>query len=322
MEIDMMDIEFHPMANVFPMMSEDELEELAFDIQQHGLRESVVLYKDKILDGRNRYKACLMVNVDCNFVLYSGGDPLAFVVSCNLRRRHLSESQRGTVAANIANLERGGVGGSKIKSDRPIGLSLSDGTEIEAEKQPLVSQSQAAEMLNVSPRTLRRATHVRDHGIPELYQAVEQGEVPVGAASEIAKLPEDEQKQVVSEGKQAIRAKVKEIREQKKPKTQEIKITSVPTEDALSIVGGSPDVDDDDAEEWESWCPYCGQIVPDDYETQDVPFDEDLVKSRAIGTLKRAVVAWPKDRNMEGFVNYILSYGTFLKQRLEEKDNK
>src|SRR5688572_25362433 len=98
LEISMDEIEFHPIANVFPMMPDDELEELAFDIQQHGLREPVVLYQDKILDGRNRYKACVMANAVCNFVPYSGDDPLAFVVSCNLRRRHLNEAQRGLVA--------------------------------------------------------------------------------------------------------------------------------------------------------------------------------------------------------------------------------
>jgi hypothetical protein len=88
---------------------------------------------------------------------------------------------------------------------------------------PAISQTQAAEMLNVSRRTVQQAMHVRDNGVPELKKAVEQGEIPVSAASEVAKLPEEEQKNVVSQGKKAIMAKAKEIRKAKKIKEIEIR---------------------------------------------------------------------------------------------------
>jgi DNA-binding CsgD family transcriptional regulator len=90
----------------------------------------------------------------------------AFVVSLNLRRRHLSESQRAVVAAKLATLSHGG----DRRSDQAANL-------------PVVTQAEAAELLNLSERTVRTAREVLDHGAPELVRAVERGQVSVSAAS-------------------------------------------------------------------------------------------------------------------------------------------
>src|SRR5262245_42687293 len=93
---------FHPLANIFPLLEGKEFEELADDIHRNGLHEPIILYEGMILDGRNRYRSCLAVNVDPHFETYDGTDALGYVVSLNLHRRHLDESQRGMVAARIA----------------------------------------------------------------------------------------------------------------------------------------------------------------------------------------------------------------------------
>lgn len=97
---------------------------------------------------------------------YEGREPLDFVVSLNLRRRHLSESQRAMVAAKIATLVNGG--------DRTEKQSANWRTAPSAE--------QAAQMLNVGTRSIERARTVHSHGTPGLIAAVERGEVSVSQA--------------------------------------------------------------------------------------------------------------------------------------------
>jgi hypothetical protein len=88
------------------------------------------------MSRRNRYRACLAGGIEPDFVPYLGDDPLQFVISKNLKRRHLSESQRGYVAAKLETLKHGG----NRKSDQDANLHL--------------DRDDAAKLLNVSPRTV------------------------------------------------------------------------------------------------------------------------------------------------------------------------
>jgi len=62
-----------------------------------------VIHEGQVLEGRHRYLACLAKRVTPCFRPYAGecGSPLAFVVSKNLQRRHMTESQRALVAARL-----------------------------------------------------------------------------------------------------------------------------------------------------------------------------------------------------------------------------
>ena len=90
----------HPAAALFPLMKGPEFGLLVEDIDEHGLREPVVMHQGLVLDGRNRLRACEIAGKEPRFVEWDGvGSPLAFVLSRNLHRRHLSESQRAMIAA-------------------------------------------------------------------------------------------------------------------------------------------------------------------------------------------------------------------------------
>lgn len=94
----------HPLCSIFPRIPDDELQQLVDDIQQNGLREPIVLLDDQVLDGRNRYHACLEAGVQAQFRAFGsekgdGTDPVAFVLSKNLRRRHLTSSQQAAAVA-------------------------------------------------------------------------------------------------------------------------------------------------------------------------------------------------------------------------------
>lgn len=91
----------HPYADLFPMMTGTELEALAADIEENGLRNPIVLYGGQILDGRNRLQACEKAGVEPDFSEFDGDDAgaMALVISLNVQRRDLNAAQRAIVAA-------------------------------------------------------------------------------------------------------------------------------------------------------------------------------------------------------------------------------
>jgi hypothetical protein len=99
--------QFHPLAHLFPEPDAEQLAALDENIRKHGLREPMVLYQGKILDGKIGYRACIAAGVEPRFVTYDGDDPVSYLISLNLKRRHLSESQRAMVAAKLARLRQG-----------------------------------------------------------------------------------------------------------------------------------------------------------------------------------------------------------------------
>jgi ParB-like chromosome segregation protein Spo0J len=133
----------HPAAVLFPMCNDDELTQLIKDIRLHGIQEPIVLDREgRLLDGRNRWLAVQQLGIPCPTRTYVGDDPVSFVVSENLRRRHLTNKQRAEIAAKLATNTHGGDRRS-IKS--PNG-----------DLKP--TQAQVAALLNVSKRSVERIT--------------------------------------------------------------------------------------------------------------------------------------------------------------------
>lgn len=191
------DLKPHPLADLFPMMDDESFEDFASDIEANGQREPIVLFENKILDGRNRFKACQKLGLSPRFKEYHGSDALGFVISLNLKRRHLTESQRAMVAGRLANVPRGGDRRSEA-FDQTANLP----------------NDQAAKLLNVSERSVRTARQVQKTGTPELVKAVEQGAVSVSAAAVIAKQPPEKQAEILSpKDEKAVASAVKELKE-------------------------------------------------------------------------------------------------------------
>jgi hypothetical protein len=94
----------HPAAAVFPMLPEDELAELAEDIETNGLRHPIVLDSSgRIIDGRNRYAACLVAGVEPTFITFDGDEREigAYILSMNEKRRHSTEGQRAIAVVRV-----------------------------------------------------------------------------------------------------------------------------------------------------------------------------------------------------------------------------
>lgn len=92
----------HPAAAVFPMLSDDELADLGEDIKANGLVHAIVVDKDgQIVDGRNRDEACRRAGVEPRYETLNGHDPVAFILSANVHRRHMSTGQRAMAVARV-----------------------------------------------------------------------------------------------------------------------------------------------------------------------------------------------------------------------------
>jgi ParB-like nuclease domain len=117
-------------ADVFPMMGADDLQELADDIKENGLREPLVIadveavngdgevmLQTMLVDGRNRRAACKIAEVAPAVRLLNGEDPTAYVISANLHRRHMTNGQRAMAVALIRPEPEQGKGGGRGKKN-------------------------------------------------------------------------------------------------------------------------------------------------------------------------------------------------------------
>jgi N6-adenosine-specific RNA methylase IME4 len=175
-------LKVHPVAELFPMFNEQELKNLAEDIKQNGQLQPIMVLADTLLDGRNRLAACKLVNIEPKFEQYKGNNVEAYIISSNLHRRHLNESQRAMIAVKFANMKQG------ERTDQPCLLESK------------VSQSQAAEMLGISRSILQDAKLIQNKS-PELTKQIELGKITIGEVkSQIKK--ENRAKNIAEQRKQ------------------------------------------------------------------------------------------------------------------------
>lgn len=180
----------HPAAELFPEMTEAEFAELVEDIRANGLHDPIVTTPQReILDGRHRYQACMDLGIDPQFRRYEG-EPWRYVISTNLHRRHLTDTQRARIAAKMANRLRG----------RPKKNPSDDGVSGPP------SQAQAREMFQVSESSVTRARAVENSGTDSLKSAVDSGVVTLSAGAALAKTAPEEQDAAVIEMSQHRKA--------------------------------------------------------------------------------------------------------------------
>lgn len=162
------DIPIHPAAAMFPELQGDEFQALVEDIKKHGQREPIVIHDHMILDGRNRYRAVMSLFLKPKFVDWDGvGTPEAYVISKNIMRRHLTQSQRAMILSKF--------------TTRPVG----DQREAISKKSRLVELTvkEAADIGGFASSVMLDANVVRKRGTPDEIQKVETGEVHVRHAA-------------------------------------------------------------------------------------------------------------------------------------------
>lgn len=171
----------HELAKAFPRMSADELRELAADIKKNGLQDPIVLYEGKVLDGTHRQEACAISGVEPRYVPFKGqeAEAISFVISRNMRRRHLTASQKAMLAAKlIEQMELAEKNGAEISSSRELLRTGKPGRPAEGgEKTVVVGAS-----LGVSPASVKRARKILKES-PKKAKEIAAGKLTVGKAT-------------------------------------------------------------------------------------------------------------------------------------------
>jgi len=141
------DLPVHPLAALFPMLPEDELQELAEDIAENGLRNPIVLDDDgRIVDGRNRYAACRRAGIEPRFESLNGQDVRAFIVSQNINRRHLTKGQRAMALAMVLPETRQGKRETSLEIKQVNRASLSHARTVLRYSEPLADRVMSGEL--------------------------------------------------------------------------------------------------------------------------------------------------------------------------------
>ena len=216
----MISVDDHEIASLFPLLPDTELSELSENIKTMGLLVPIVIYEGKILDGRNRYRACKLAGVEPDFIEWDGTDPWEYVWSQNAERRHLPSGQkailyllknqkstawqgRKRLIADEANRKRsesmegrayapkGKVRESPVSSE--TAPSIEDGR----------SRHQTAKASGVSPATAARAEALVN-ARPDLAEKVATGEISLVEASRQKKKEEVKQAVAIPSGKYRV----------------------------------------------------------------------------------------------------------------------
>jgi hypothetical protein len=221
---------FHPAADIFPLMRDADPEgfkKLVFDIKEHGVQAPITLHHDgRVIDGRNRYIACQALGIECPRVNWEGepGTEIAYVLTKNVYRRHLSASQRSLIAARLATMRQG------ERTDLPQFCGR-------------LSQAQVASLLNVSERSVSDAVKVLNEASPEILRAVETGEMSVSTAAD--------QIRKVSEKTDAQRAEGSNVLQLRRPESEDGSEPPAPSGSS----GGDEDGDGDAHHQARSFVP-------------------------------------------------------------------
>ncbi len=185
-------------ASLMPRLSAEEKSILAEKINDEGMREPIITWRNIIIDGHNRYEICMAESLpfECKEMKFAGrSEVLRWMYRNQKGRRNMSESQTAMIAAKIETADKGS------NQHVPRGAPS--------------TQASVAKEFNISKNTLIRAKKVVALGSDELKEAVTDGHVTVNSAAMVAKLPKPEQIKLVRKGSSAVAAAAKFVSEKK-----------------------------------------------------------------------------------------------------------
>ncbi len=184
----------HEAAGLFPMMPDDVYAEHREDIRVNGQLETIKMLADKVIDGRNRLRACEELGITPRLEeLPPDTDPIDYVVSRNLHRNHLTPSQRALAAARVREIYD-----QRAKERQQAHGNTAPGKKksLQADLPEVIGQArdEVARVFQVSGRSVDYATKVLKNAVPEVIQAVEEARMSINAAAVLCTEPRDAQR--------------------------------------------------------------------------------------------------------------------------------
>lgn len=161
--------EFHPLSQMFPYLPSDKLAALRDNVKE-APPDIVKVYTlgGKVFEGKNIFLVAAILGLKVEFVEYEGNDPIGFLLTRNLHRRHLTIAQRAYVAAQMVTTT--------------LGSNQHKGSGIPEPSIKEVTQPVAAKLLGVSVDSVANAKSVLDSGDNELIEKLRDGKISVNAA--------------------------------------------------------------------------------------------------------------------------------------------
>ena len=180
---------WHEAANLFPLLAEQELAELAADIKSNGLLNPIVLFEGKVLDGRNRLLACMQSDTTPNFTKWAsnGQSPVSWVISQNVMRRDLTKSQKAVIAVEALPL----LAEEAKLNQSQAGKSFGNGKKVAFDKTdnsyrpPLHARKELARQFGVSEGYINHAQHIKEQDPSRLEKIKSGAENISGVLSEL-----------------------------------------------------------------------------------------------------------------------------------------
>jgi DNA modification methylase/ParB-like chromosome segregation protein Spo0J len=173
--------EIDPIVEIFPPLDGREFEALVQDVRDHGILEPIKTFEGKVIDGRNRLRVAELLGIDPPIEEWDGnGDKLMYVLSMNMHRRHLTESQRAACAAEAmeyykAEAAKRQDAARRRKGKKGAAVAGGDGqSAMPAPEASRPARDDAAEVFKVSPRSVQRAMKVLKES-PEMHAMVKAG---------------------------------------------------------------------------------------------------------------------------------------------------
>lgn len=170
-----MKFELHPLCALFPRMAGAEFEALKADIKANGLRQPIVTHQGMILDGGNRYAACMAVGVRPLMTEYTGTNLVTYVMSANFHRRHLTEGQQAAIVASATDWAKAQThGGARRGVQEELGALETVKARAALSGASEKTQKQADKLTRENPAAAKKVVS----GEKSLYRAVKESNPP------------------------------------------------------------------------------------------------------------------------------------------------